>query len=685
MYERTYSRPKPDGSRETWPETVSRVARGNLALVHGDDMDLWSDEVMREYHDLVAYMLDFRIIPAGRHLWATGAKGRQYLFNCHVAPWSGSLSRHFEFTFLRLMEGGGVGSNYSSSYLAPFGAPRRALRVHIVCHPEHPDYQLMLDAGLLSEEYSHEWSGAFQVEDSREGWANALTDLLDTYMTDDDVKHADRVYDVSNVRGKGAPLKTFGGVASGPEPFGRMMHKVALTMNGAERREPGDHLTPMEAMEIDHAIAECVVSGGNRRSARMAIVKWDDPLVFDFIESKSDPSKHWTTNISVEIDDAFIKQLDDSMSDASKVHAAVTEAMLANGEPGYWNSSYSNEGEPNLVIATNPCGEIALEGSENCNLGHINLDAFAPKQSHLSWNEGDLIRAHRLMARFLIRATYGDVNDAEQADILARNRRIGVGHLGVQGFLVKNGWQYSDVAVNALSPGYNAFRSLLVRLKASVDQACIEYAHDLRIPVPVKNTTVAPTGSIAKLPGVTEGIHPIYARYYEQRIRFSSADPDQLRKVMSDEAQGYGSEVDQYDPSGNTLIVVYPMKNILVEQVEAMGYPGEWVEQADEIPVGTMLAFQALYQTHWADNAVSFTINIPEGSTKRTVLADTLQNWLPKLKGTTIMPDGTRPQAPYTRITEDEYLKQATRIDEWAALIGDGVDEDCANGACPVR
>ncbi|MFF7216157.1 hypothetical protein ACFZAU_37460 [Streptomyces sp. NPDC008238] len=73
-------------------------------------------------------MGQFAIIPAGRRLWATGVQGRQFLYNCHVAPWGDRLSRHFEFTFMRLMEGGGVGANYSSKYLAKYRAPRRRLR-----------------------------------------------------------------------------------------------------------------------------------------------------------------------------------------------------------------------------------------------------------------------------------------------------------------------------------------------------------------------------------------------------------------------------------------------------------------------------------------------------------------------------------------------------------------------------
>lgn len=690
VYQRTYSRTKADGTKETWPETVHRVVTGNLSLVYGP-VDQWPEEVCKEFLALVELMKQFKILPAGRHLWASGVKGRQYLFNCHVSGWGEKLSDHYEFTFLRLMEGGGVGANYSSKHITRFGNPRRELDVHIVCDPAHQDYQLMLDAGLLSTEYDADWDGAFEVEDSREGWASALTDLIDTYMTDDEVKHRQRVYDVSRVRGKGARLKTFGGTASGPEPFARMMVNVGAVLNKGWFH---DLLTPTDHMEIDHAIAECVVSGGNRRSARMAICAWDDPFIVEFLSCKADGSKHWTTNISVEIDDEFtllLESQDQSTArgmQAHAVHEAVVSGMLSNGEPGYWNSFLSNVGEPNEVTATNPCGEIALESWENCNLGHINLDPFFNLEKR---DVEELEAAHRLMARFLIRATYGDVNDAGQAEKLARNRRIGVGHLGVQGFLVKQGIRYSEAPLN------RGFAELLNELQKVVRDEARRYAFELRIPEPVKVTTVAPTGSIAKLPGVTEGIHPIYARFFERRIRFSLADPDQFQQVLDLQLQGFATETDALDPSGNTMIVVIPTKERLVAEVEALGYDGAIVEAADEIELTDMLSFQALYQRWWADNAVSFTANVPaEQHQQDEMLAGAwrisaptperlakvsaeLASFLPYLKGTTLMLDGARPQAPYTRITEAEYDAAV------ATAVSDGIDEDCANGACPVR
>lgn len=682
VFERTYSRDKQNGDKEEWADTTARTARGNLELVYGPQ-ESWSAEVWREYRELHELFYAMKDIPAGRHLWASGVPGRQYLFNCHVSHWDEKFSTHFDFTFMRLMEGGGVGANYSSKYVDGFEILRQ-LQVHIVCDPSHPDYEKMLAAGVLSSEYSSDWPGAWEVEDSREGWSAAMVDLIDTYTTTDTVKHAQRVYDVTNVRCEGSRLKTFGGRASGPLPFAVMMHEISAVLNNAARH---GWVTPLDCMEIDHSIAKCVVSGGNRRSARMAMVHWNDPYILEFIDCKNDPSKHWTTNISVEIDEDFIywfnrykyavehdvpvNDIDERAIHAKCVMLLATEAMLRNGEPGFWNSSLSNEGEPGLVVCTNPCGEIALMPWENCNLGHINLDAFSPTEKGGNYDGKGLIRAHQLMTRFLIRATFGDVNDDKQADRLSKNRRIGVGHFGVQGFLAKNGIRYSE------APDNEDVRSLLQGLYQVVRDTARDYAFELRIPEPVKVTTVAPTGTIAKLAGRTEGIHPIFSRYFIRRVRFSLIDPAQRDQALEFAAQGYKVEDDLWAPE--TVVVEFPTKEALVAEVEDMGYPADIVESADEISFEDMLKFQALYQTCYADNAVSFTINVLPGSVSVERVQELLGEYLPVLKGTTIFPDLSRPQSPYERMTEAEYELSQNKS------IADGVDENCAGGACPVK
>lgn len=679
VYNRTYSRTKPDGSKETWMETVERVVDGNLALVPE------KYHLKGEREALIEAIHSFKIIPGGRHLWASGVKGRQYLFNCHVSGWGKNVTDHFEFTFLRLMEGGGVGANYSNSFLSQYPEVERRLKVHIVCDPEHADYEKMKNAGVLSEVYDSDWEGSFPVEDSREGWSDSLVDLLGTYYLED-VKHQDRVYDVSRVRKEGSRLKTFGGRASGPLPLAIMLREVSEVMNG----HYGDVLSGIGAMEIDHAIAQCVVSGGNRRSARMAMMHWNDWQIDEFLVAKKGGG-HWTTNISVVVDDEFwecawVDAPDITECQDFKVHKAswvlkeIAQGMLHNGEPGIWNYSKSQEGEPNEVIATNPCGEITLEAWENCNLGHVNLDRFAVEYSYpngdsiMTWDIRGLEDAHKLMTRFLIRATYGDVNDSKQATILARNRRIGVGHLGFASAVAKLGIKYSECTTDSRVSG------MLEMMAWEVDIAASEYCHQLRIPVPVKKRTMAPTGTIAKGPGVTEGAHPPFAKYFIRRIRFSIVDPDQWATCMDYANRGFLVEPDAV--AAETMVVSIPTKDILLDEVAAKWGPEraeELVQSPAELTLQDMLNVQAMYQDLWADNAVSYTANIDPQKYSVADLTQLLTEYGPELKGSTVFPELSFVQAPYERLTKEEF--EAFEVSE----TNDSVDENCATGACPVR
>jgi adenosylcobalamin-dependent ribonucleoside-triphosphate reductase len=598
---------------------------------------------------------------------------------CHVSHWNEEITDHFDFTFMRLMEGGGVGTNYSSKYINRYDAPKRELRVHIVCDPSHPDYTKMIDAGVLSKDFSHEWAGAFQIGDSREGWSEAMCDLINTYYIDD-VKHYDRVYNITGVREEGRPLVSFGGTASGPLPLAIMLHEISEIVN--KRSALGEKLNPIDMMEIDHSLAMCVVSGGNRRSARMAMVAWDDPFIMEFINCKADSGKHWTTNISVAIDTKFIDYLHSNSSPESEsdiedrnnartVYESAINGMLTNGEPGFWNYSLANHGELAEVVCTNPCGEIGLREWEACILGHVNMDAFAPTPTRSAIDYEGMFKAHRLMTRFLIRASFGDKADPKQNDMVNRNRRIGVGHFGVAGFLNKLGIKYSE------APQQEFYPELLRDLYQAVKSESTDYAFKLRIAAPVANTTMAPTGSIAKLVGATEGAQPPYAKYYFRRIQFSTINAtDQIQRHID---EGYDVEDSVY--SANTKVIKYVVKEKLVQEVEDLGLNAdEIVESQDELTLEQMLSFQEMYQSNYVDNAISYTANIPEGKYSVHELADIIKPFLPKLKGTTIMVDGTRPQSPYERITKMHYNYLSG-----PKSVEDSVDEECSTGACPIR
>lgn len=615
-------------------------------------------------------MEEFKILPAGRHLWASGVKNAQHLFNCWVSGWTDKPSDHFEFTFMRLMEGGGVGANYSNRYLTDYPRIKNYLKVDIVCDDEHPDYEALKAAGVLSTEYVPDWVDAYPIEDSREGWAAALVDLIDTHYRADTV-HYNRVYDVSRVRGAGAKLKTFGGRASGPLPLAKMLIEVCQILSNTDSQ-----LNGIAAMEIDHSIAQCVVAGGVRRSARMAMMHWSDPQIMDFIEIKSASGSHWTTNISVEVDEDFWQQVEGGSMSTAKGGALAREVlglmsggMVLNGEPGFWDSSLSNVGEPNRVVCTNPCGEITLEPWEPCNLGHVNLAGFVDGYGQVAvW---DLYKAHRLMTRFLIRATFSPVGDPKSREVLDRNRRIGVGHFGVASYLALTGSRYSE------APQNREFKARLRSLATAVDDAADDYCHQLRIPVPVKKRTVAPTGTIAKMPGVSEGAHPIFSPYFIRRVRFSTNDPDQVAQLDALELQGYKVERDLF--AADTWLAEIPTKDSLVQAVEDRGWDSGIVESAGDLTLNEMLSFQAMYQSCWADNAVSYTANVDPNEYTASDVAQQIQGFGGRLKGATIFPEASYQQAPYERITQAEYDSALVKA------VADGVDEDCANGACPIK
>jgi ribonucleoside-triphosphate reductase len=683
VYNRTYSRTLPDGTKETWPDTVRRVVDGNLALVD----EKYQLEGERE--TLIRLMEEFKVLPAGRHLWASGVKNGQHLFNCWVSGWTDNPADHFEFTFMRLMEGGGVGANYSNRLIPDYGPVQQDLLVEIVLDEEHPDYAALAEAGILSNTYDPDWSGAFVIEDSREGWAAALVDLITTHYRTD-VEHYRRVYDLSRVREAGRKLRTFGGRASGPLPLGKMLIEVNAILSDLAYRKIdfGDRsgtLTGMHAMAIDHAIAQCVVAGGVRRSARMSMMHWADPQIEEFITSKASGINHWTTNISVEVDAEFWRAVehgpvgwpDDARVDydiADRVMKGITEGMVNNGEPGFWDSSLSNEGgkgEPNRVDATNPCGEITLEAWEPCNLGHINLAGFVRDNGKV--DTLGLITAHALVTRFLIRATFSPVGDPRSREVLDRNRRIGVGHLGVASFLASTGTKFSEAPKSA------KFIGLLKELATVVERESETFSRQLRIPAPVKTRTVAPTGTIAKMPGVSEGIHPIFSKFFIRRIRFAANDPDQMSTAIEYSNQGFDVQEDIY--AANTFVVSIPTKDSLLEAVEAIWgakRAEELVEGASDLSLYDLLGMQELYQTYWADNAVSFTANIDQGEDAERLSA-VLQHFAGRLKGATVFPAMSMAQAPYEAITKEQY--EASQ----AQTVSDGLDEECKRGACPIR
>jgi ribonucleoside-triphosphate reductase len=643
VHARTYARSKPDGTKETWDDTVERVVHGNTTLVNTRHID--GDEVTR----LTELIGDLHLTPAGRHLWSGGVQGSSHTFNCIVNGWGPHLADHACGLMSGLMVGCGSGSNYSPDLIAALPSlASAAVELIVRVDPSHPD-----SAEVSQDPHLSGGPAVFQTPDSREGWVDSLQLLLDTAEKD-----GGPVYiDVSHVRPRGSLIRGFGGTASGPGPLVKMLRNIATLLANAA----GRHLSALELMEIDHIISECVIAGNVRRSARLSAMHFRSPEIFSFISCKDDPTKHWSTNISVEVDDAFFEALDNREPHANKVFEAVIGGMLKNGEPGFLNSSLANHGEVGEVRSTNPCGELWLEGDgvstlEACCIGSINLAAFPARGDTV---EPELIEAARLMTRFLLRATFADKFDPRMANVIDKNRRIGVGFTGLTEWYASHGLRWTEARHSRI------IDRKLDLIAQAVREEADSYAAQLDCNSPIKTMALAPTGSISLLAGVTPSLQPPFARYFIRRVRYSNDDPE-LRRMLDN----YRHEPDLY--SDHTTVVEIPMADAILDR-----YPDHLIQQSDEISVDDFLGTQAFLQRH-IDNAISATVNLQPGVTA-IELGSAIQKWLPKLKGVTCFPEVSRPQSPYEPITRDQYNESLS------AEVGQGFDEECASGACPVR
>lgn len=653
VYERTYSRVKANGESETWFETVARVVEGNLNLVDSKYIE------HGEKDELLRLIYGFKLIPAGRHLWVSGIPGRQFINNCWNSHWEEKFSRHFCFLFERLMEGGGVGANYSNKYIKHYKPFKRSVDLHFVCSPEHKDYEKLKP--LLSQDYSCNWTGSHSISDDREGWVESLRVLLNSFHDEASEDPITMVFDVSIIRPAGARIKGFGGTASGPVALVQMLTAIANKVNAHKANKP----TSVLCMELDHEIGKCVIAGNVRRSARMSMKHWLDSDIFDFINCKKDGMGHWSTNISIVVDNSFFRRYKRKDAHAVLVMNAIANGMLHNGEPGIYNIDKASEGEPGEAFTTNPCGEIAFSSPwEQCNLGHVNLAAYVDDPS-------GLYKAMRLMARFLIRATYADIPDEGARKVVDTNRRIGVGFLGFHDWITLQGKKFSECWHD------KDVRHMLSKCHDVVRKEARDYAFELRIPEPIKTTTVAPTGTIAKMPGVGEGMHLIFALYFKRLIRFSTVDPAQKAKLEFFKATGY--EVEKDVKSANTEIVTFYVKDALADKLEKKGISLDLLESSADVHLEDQLAVQAMIQECYADNAISFTANIIKEEYTIDDIMKALEVYGPRIKGMTLMPEFSNiPQMPMQRITKEEWEQFHLRSIGQAEI-------ECRNGACPIK
>jgi ribonucleoside-triphosphate reductase len=677
VFERTYARNldvftetgELFGTRiESWAETVKRVVLGSLSYT---SRDLWLDEEDLDLFDLI---YNFRALPAGRHLWVTGTSASTFSKNCFASGFGARTSSHFTFLASRLLEGGGVGSNYSSDLLSVTQPITGTLRLLFALDESHADYKrVVAAAGERLNTRVPVGAGRIVVEDSREGWVDTWTRVID--LTAETIGKTTMVVDLNAVRPYGALLKTFGGTASGPDALVRSLMGITAVLNTAASSIPGARrLTGLEAMSMDHALAAAIQAGGARRSARMALMSWKDQDIFKFIHAKEDYQTHWTTNISVEIDDDFHVALfttDHPLHErAEKVLHEVVTGMVRDGEPGMIDTSAMSRDEPTPIRITNPCSEASLVSydidgriaGESCNLGSVDLDSFGTDIDGAT-------EAFELMARFLYRATLNPHTDVLASAIENTNRRIGVGIMGLQGWCASFGVKLSELETS------DELRAALTKFRTAVRISADSLADDLGTPHSVKVTAVAPTGTIAQLRGTQPGIHPVFARHFIRRVRYANVDLGLAPLI----AAGHKVTDDIY--AANTSVVEFVVRDSILDR-----HDESLIEQSDEIPAGAFFGVIATVQETFCGEgdgqSVSATAQIPRDASP-VDLQSAIRSRLGSMKGFTVFPEVSRPLAPYEAISAAQY--QAAVSAGLAQSSGDSNSGECIGGACPIR
>jgi ribonucleoside-diphosphate reductase alpha chain len=439
-------------------------------------------------------------------------------------------------------------------------------------------------------------------EDTREEWAALSQRAISCLMTGGGIGA-----DYSRLRGKGFPLSKTGGVSSGPIPLMQMINESGRG----------------------------VMQGGSRRSAIYASLNWQHPDIQEFLVAKnwSDtlrelklkdfnfPAPLDMTNISVNYDDAALGSgpyagKGNFLQDNPIFVQNCLQAMMT-GEPGFSFNFGSKQNE----TLRNACTEVTSEDdSDVCNLGSVNLGNIQ--------NLEELADVVQLASKFLVCGTLrADLPYEKVYKVREKNRRLGLGIMGIHEWLLKRGHKYE--VNDELHEWLKIYRD---ESKRAADEHCDRFY----ISRPVAYRAIAPTGSIGILAGTTTGIEPLFAVAYKRRF-LTEGTKWKFQYVV--------------DGTAASLINEYGVKPDSIES--ALDLSTNYEQR---------IKFQADIQDY-VDMSISSTINLPAWGSEQNnqdrvgAFTETLAKYAPRLRGFTCYPDGSRGGQPLTSVPYEEAIK----------------------------
>ena len=595
-----YSRWLPEeGRRETWPETVSRY----FTFFDEHLMEMHKYKLPKELRkEIEEAVLDLKVMPSMRCIMTAGeALKRENIagYNCSYVAINRPQS--FDEILYILMNGTGVG----------FSVER----------------QFVSQLPVVGEEF-HMTDTVITVADSKLGWAKAFKELVGMLYIGQIPK-----WDTSKVRPAGAPLKTFGGRASGPEPLESLFNfTVNIFQNAAGRK-----LSSIECHDIVCKIAEIVVVGGVRRSALISLSNLSDDRMRAAKHGQwweQNPQRALANNSACYSEKPDIGVFMDEWK--ALYESKSGERGIFNRESAVKMAERSGRRDVNHEFGTNPCSEIILRDREFCNLSEVVVRVTdtvetLKKKARLAAILGTL---QSTLVNFKYVSSQWKKNCEEE-------RLLGVSLTGIMDSPLTNGNE-GDLG------------KLLDELRKIVVATNKEFANKIGINQSTATTCVKPSGTVSQLTDAASGIHARHNPYYIRTVRGDKKDP--LTKMMTD--AGFPVEDDHLNPS-HTAVFSFPLN---VERGAVFRTDKTAIEQ---------LELWKSYQEHWCEHKPSVTISVKENEWM-TVGAWVYENF-DYMSGVSFLPfsEHTYKQAPYQDIEKkdyDELLKLMPKNVDWSKL-----------------
>ena len=629
-----YSRWLPEeGRRETWDETVARYF--DFFTEHlKDTVDFTLSKELRA--ELEQAVLGLRVMPSMRCIMTAGeALKRENIagYNCsYVAV---DRPQAFDEILYILMNGTGVGFSVERQYVSQLPT--------------------------IADEF-FETDTTITVADSKLGWAKALKELIGMLY----IGQIPR-WDLSKVRPAGAPLKTFGGRASGPEPLESLMNFTVNVFKNAAGRK----LSSIEAHDVVCKIAEVVVVGGVRRSALISLSNLSDDRMRAAKSGQwwnDNPQRALANNSACYSEKPDIGVFMDEWK--SLYDSKSGERGIFNRESAVWMASKNGRrNTEDFEFGTNPCSEIILRNREFCNLSEVVVRASDTRESLL-----EKVRLATILGTFqstLVNFKYVSKSWRKNCE---EERLLGVSLTGIMDCKLTNG---KDQA-NCIGP-HGSLPTVLKDLKSMAVKTNKEFAEKLGINQSVAVTCVKPSGTVSQLTDSASGIHARHNPYYIRTVRGDKKDP--LTRMMTD--VGFPVEDDAMNPS-HTSVFSFPMK---VDDSAVFRTDMTAIEQ---------LELWKTYQENWCEHKPSVTISVKEHEWLE-VGAWVYENFN-YMSGVSFLPfsEHTYKQAPYQDCSQQEYeilLNKMPKSVEWEKLaqyeqtdMTIGAQElACAAGFCEIQ